>query len=312
MGQMLNKERKTSNKKAMAYLMIASVVILWGITPTINKYMNTSYSVAFRLAVIAFISAISLLFICWNKLKNLNSKYLKTAIPTGIFVSLASLVQKIGLWYTTPAKYAFLENFSCVVVPLILFFTIKKKPSLMTIIACVLCLVGSFVLAGNFSGGAFTFGLGEILCALAGVFYGINIAYTGMRIKKFDTMLYLFVQLSVSAVVGLITAVAFAIIPGANGQPIEAIKFSWDFEGLLLLLVLSLICNVLCWFLRTNAMKYVNPTAVSIIMPFSSVLASIMSIILGYDVFSYELLIGGSIALFAVILSGFADIKYKK
>ena len=311
MGQMFNNKVKANNKTLIAYLMIATVIILWGITPTINKYMNAKYSVAFRLSIIAFISAFSLLIICAKKLKNLNMLYFKTAIPTGIFVALASLVQKIGLLYTTPARYAFLENLSCVVVPLILFFTIRKKPSILTIIACILCLLGSFILGGNFNDKGFSFGIGEILCALAGVFYGINIAYTGMSIKKFDTLLYLFVQLSVSAVVGLLTAILLAVIP-INGQPIEIIKFSWDIEGLFLLLVLSLICNVLCWFLRTHAMKFVNPTAVSIIMPFSSVIASVISVIIGMDVFSYELLIGGSIALVAVIISGVADVKYKK
>ena len=126
MGQMFCNKNKASNKKTLAYLMIVVVLFLWGITPTINKYMNTKYSVALRLAIIALISSVSLLIICWKKLKQLNASYFKTAIPTGIFVSLASLLQKIGLWYTTPAKYAFLENLSCVVVPLILFFTIKK------------------------------------------------------------------------------------------------------------------------------------------------------------------------------------------
>ena len=117
---------------------------------------------------------------------------------------------------------------------------------------------------------------------------------------------------SIGLAVGVLANIAYLI----RHLPVKAKKplvFTARVKRMIVsFVVLSLICNVLCWFLRTNAMKYVNPTAVSIIMPFSSVLASIMSIILGYDVFSYELLIGGSIALFAVILSGFADIKYKK
>ena len=183
------------NKSVFAYAMIFLVVFIWGASPPLNTYLNNNYSAALRTAVVGMISAISLLIICRNRLSKLNIAYFKLAIPTGICVAIASVVQKIGLYYTTPTKYAFLENLSCVVVPILLFFVIKKKPSFLTIFSSILCLVGCFVLSGiNFSSGDMSFGIGEILCSLAGVFYGVNIAYTGAKIHKFDTLLYLFVQ----------------------------------------------------------------------------------------------------------------------
>ena len=305
-------EKNNLKKKTVgAYLMIILVLFIWGMSPPLNVIINAQYSVALRSAVIGFISAITLLIICIKKLKKLNKEYFKYAIPTGIFVSIASLVQKIGLIYSTPTKYAFLENLSCVVVPIILFFVIKKKPSLLTIIASILCLVGSFVLSGmNFSAESISFGKGEILCALAGVLYGVNIAYTGISIKKFDTLLYLLVQQWASAIVGLLSAIFLSIIE-LGGAPIEVMRFSWNIGGVFLLVVLALVSNVLCWFLRTYAMKFVNPTAVSIIMPFSAVITGVVSLLCGMDTISIEFVCGGVIALVAAILSGVADIKYE-
>ena len=316
MGELINKIKRAGrklgkNKTALAYIMIIIVLFTWGIAPALQKSLNDRYSAAFRSAITNLISALALLIICARKLNKLNGSYFKVAVPTGIFLALGSLVQKIGLFYTTPAKYAFLENLSCVVVPLILFFVLRKKPTLLTLISCILCLVGSFILGGNFGTSGFTFGIGEILCALAGVFYGINIAFTGMKIKKFDTALYLLIQLATSAVVGFVCVVMFAIIP-INGQPIEVIRFSWEWDGIVALVFFALVCTVLCWLLRTKAMKYVNPTAVSVIMPFSSVIASVFSIIIGMDVFTNELLVGGIIVLLAVILSSIADVKEEK
>ena len=317
MGELINKIKRAGkkigkNKTALAYIMIITVLFMWGIAPTLQKSLNDRYSAGLRNVVTMGISAIALFLICLKKIKKINASYFKVAVPTGVFMSIASLIQKIGLLYTTPAKYAFLENLSCVVVPLILFIVIKKKPSLLTIISCILCLVGSFILGGNFGqAGGFSLGIGEILCALAGVFYGVNIAFTGIKIKKFDTSLYLFIQLTTATIVGFLCTLFLAYVP-INGTVIEPIKFSWDIDGLLLLLFFALVCTVLCWLLRTKAMKYVNPTAVSVIMPFSSVIASVFSIVVGMDVISYELAIGGLIVLVAAILSSVADVKYEQ
>jgi drug/metabolite transporter (DMT)-like permease len=307
---MLNKTKKT-NKTLFAYGMIFLVVFIWGCSPPLNNYLNQNYSAALRTAIVGLISSIALFFLCLNRLSKLNLEYFKLAIPTGICVALASVVQKIGLYYTTPTKYAFLENLSCVVVPVILFFVIKKKPSFLTIFSSILCLVGCFVLSGiNFSSGDMTFGIGELLCALAGVLYGVNIAYTGSKIHKFDTLLYLFVQIAVQAIAGIIFAYIFSIIK-INGSPIEVFKWSWDILGISLIIIVALVSNVLCWFLRTYAMNFVNPTAVSVIMPFSAVVTGIVSVIFGMDTLSLEFIFGGIISLGAVILSSIADIKYE-
>lgn len=298
--------------KTTAYLMIVLVLFIWGASPLVNAKMNEKYSVAFRSSVMGFITVVALLIICAKKLKNINAEYFKYAIPTGVFLSVAEIVQKIGLIYSTPAKYAFLENLSCVVVPIILLFAIRKKPSVITVCSSFLCLVGSFILSGlNFGDKSVGFFKGEILCALAGVLYGVNIAYTGICIKKFDTLLYLLVQHCTVAVTSLISAILFSIIC-IDGVPIETIRFSFDLGGIVVLVALALVATLLCWFLRTLAMKVVSPTAVSIIMPFSSVITGVASVLLGMDVLGLEFLIGGGIVLIAAILSGVGDLREEK
>jgi drug/metabolite transporter (DMT)-like permease len=187
---------------------------------------------------------------------------------------------------------------------------IKKKPNFLVVISSVLCLLGAFILTGMINSG-FSLGIGEILCALAGVLYGVNIAVTGVYAKKLIASIYVFIHMCVQIVVSLITAIALNNII-VNGAPLEAIKFSWEITDLLIILVSGIFFSAVCWVIRTNVMKYVSATAVAIIMPFSAVVTGVVSVIIGKDPFTLNLVFGAIIGLVAAILSGIGDVKDDK
>ena len=307
-----NEKTVNSKKRTIAYAGIIFVIFIWGLYPVLTSDLLEFYSGGMFSFTGSLIAAASLLLLCIPKLKRLDRSYFKVALPTGFFVGLANLLQKIGLQYTTPTQYAFLENLSCVIVPLLLFLFIRKKPSALTITASVLCLVGCFVLSGlDFSSGGISFGKGEILCALAGILYGVNIAATGVYAKKLDAMLYVMIQMWMHVLVSGIAAVALDRI-SIGGTPIEKIVFSWDPKHLILLAVLVLTISTLGWIIRTEALKYVNASVVAVLMPFSSVVTGVLAVCIGKDVFTLHLLLGGLVILLSSILSSVADIKETK
>lgn len=287
--------------KTAAYAGLIFVIFIWGLSPLITVYLHNFFSPTIRIAFGTFFCALSMLAISGKNIKLLNKDYLKIALPTGLCMGLADILQKIGLLHTTPAHYAFLENLSVVVVPILLFFMVKKKPAALTIIAAVLCLVSCFILTGMISGGAQIFWLGDILCALAGIFYGINIAVTGVHAKRFFVPLYLAIQLFVESVLSFITAFALDI------TKIEPIMFTFKAKPILMNIVFVLISLTLGWLIRTWAMKSVDPTVVAVMMPFSATVTVIASIILGQDTISTELITGAVLGLAAIILSGLGD-----
>ena len=173
------------NKKTLSYFGLIFVILIWGLVPFVTRYLYNFFSPSFNALINSGVAFICFAILAGKKLKLIDKTYLKVAIPIGLFYSFASVFQKIGLPYTTDTQYAFLENLSCVVVPVLMFFFTRKKLSILTIIASVLCLVSCFVLSGlDFSTGSIKFGIGELLCALAGIFYGVNIAGTGVFAKK--------------------------------------------------------------------------------------------------------------------------------
>ena len=296
---------KTDKKVVFAYASIILVVFVWGVSPLLTSYVLDYYTPSIYSATVALISGVALLVVCFPHLKQLNKDYLKIAVPTGLFNALANLLQKIGLQYTTPTQYAFLENLSCVVVPVLLYFFVKKKPGILTVLASVICLLGCFVLSGmDFSSGSIAFGKGEILCALAGCLYGVNIAATGAFAKKMNASLYVLVQTWVNVVVSF----TVALILNIGSTPIEKIVFSWNVWHLLALAGIALVVLTLCWIVRTNAMKYVSASLVAVMMPFSSVVTGVSSVAAGADTLTLNLVLGGILVLAATFLSSADDI----
>ncbi len=300
------------NKKTLSYLSLILVVIIWGCAPYVTRIFFNYYSPTVNTAVSALIACISFALISGKNLKLINKEYLKIAVPVGFFYSLASVLQKIGLPYTTDTQYAFLENLSCVVVPILVFIFIKKKPSFLTILASVLCLISCFILSGlDLTTGDLKFGIGEMLCALAGIFYGINIAGTGVYAKKFNTVVYLTIIMFVEFIVSLTTVIVLNFVQ-VGGKSIEPFAFKFDIGVIAFKLGFTLISSVFCWFIRVWAMKQVEPTVVAVIMPMSALVTTLISVLRGAENITLSLILGAFIGLAASILSGFGDVYSEK
>ena len=297
-----------AGQKKAAYGAVVGVMVVWGIAPLIAVYMLEQFSASIYTALGGFVSAIALTVLFCKRLKELNKDYLKIAVPTGFCNALAAVLQKIGLQYTTPTQYIFLENLSCVVVPFLTWLFIGRKPSVWKIVAAFVCLASSFVLSGlNFSDGSVGFGVGELLCAAAGLLYGVNIAATGAYGKRFVGGLYVMVHMWIQGVVGLVTALVLNGTMGANGLPLEAIKLPTEPWWYFLQIAFVLLTSTLCWILRTNSMKYVDASVVAVIMPMSAVVTGVLSVATGVEPLTVNLVLGATLGLAAVFLSTYGD-----
>lgn len=303
----------TKNRSTvLAYLGIIAVVFIWGLIPSAKKALiGDSFSASVYSAITAFAAACVLLALSARKLKEFNRGYLKIAVPTGLCVGIASLLQALAYNFNaSPTNQAFLENLSCIVVPVILFFAVKKRPTLLTIAACATCLVSSMVLAGVFSVGL-DLHTADILNALAGVFYGINIAVTGICAKKYLPGLYVMVQLFVQAFISAAMAIAFNFI-NIGGSPIDPFVFTPNVLLILAIVGIGILTNSVCWTIRTTAMKYVSANVVAVIMPLSAVITGVFAVIIGQDELTATLVVGAVLGLVASFMSSAGDILESK
>lgn len=279
--------------KTKYYIGIIFVIIIWGLAPNIYKYLLGYYSPNTFNLLTSLVTFLGMLALCINKLEKLNSSYFKVAIPTGLFYSCAVIFQRVGLNYTTPAKFSFLENFSIVVVPVLMYVFTRQKITPLKIISALLCLLGMFFLCDVTPKTLLTLNKGDILCALSGIFYGVNIAGTAVYSKKLESSLYLLIQFFIHAVISLI----YFLFLG------EAIEVSFGFMPLIILIVAVLISNILGWIIRTKCLIHLDATFVAIAMPFSSVITAVISVIIGTDKLTSNLIISIPVITFAIILS---------
>lgn len=296
-------------KILFSYVGLIFVVLIWGVSPIVTGVLYSYYSSAIYSAFVALICGVVIMIYSWQKLKMLNARYFKTAILFGVFLSIANICQKLGLKYTTPTNYAFLENLSCIAVPFLSFWFIKKKPTLIKLIASFICLLSAFFLSGiDLSTGKISFGIGDILCAIAGVLYGVNIAGTGAFAKDLDSGLYVMIQMFVQFVLSMTTAIAFSVIK-INGAVIEEINISFNLLHLLFIAIVAIVTNAICWVVRAKALKVVDATFVAIIMPFSSIITSIISILMGKENVTWGFVIGVTLGVLAILISILSDIR---
>ncbi len=298
------------NNAPKAYAALWFVVLIWGTAPLLNNYMVQNFSPSVALFGHSLLSFLTLLLFNIKTLKELDKKCVRIAVLTGVFNMLATLLQSIGLLYTSPANYAFLENLSCVVVPFALWILVRKKPTALNIVTVVLCLVGAFILASKDMKG-FSFSVGDILCGAAGLLYGINIALTGVYAKDVKPGLFIMIQMLTTTVLSF---GSIFLLNGmrVNGEPIVGIWYNFSLLPLLVIGIYAVVVLAFCWTIRTKAIQIVNPTAVAVIMPTAAVVTSIISVITGTDALTWQLCVGGTIGFSAALLASFDELPCKK
>ncbi len=293
-------KEKAKGGRTVYLLLLIFVVLIWGTAPNVSKYLLGHYSPAAKTAFTSLVAFLAVLGICAGKLKKLNRQYFKIAVPTGVFYSSAYVLQQIGLSKTSPTMYAFLENLSCLVVPLMVWVMTRRRPRIFQFIAAGLCILSVYILGGGslFSGGL---GVGDLLCGLAGLLYGVNIAVTGIKAKKLDAGLYLLIQFGVNCIISTTYALSF-----------EDITFSVNAGHLALCIGITLVSSVMGWIIRTVCLQHLDPSLVAVVMPFSSVVTAIISVIIGNDVLSVNLVVGALLGVFAALVADFDPVRFKK
>ena len=295
-------------KKVLSFIGLIIVVILWGITPVISKYLfnHNYYSPALLIGLRGLLSCVAMLvFILVTKgFKDVNKSYW-VCIPAGLILGTAYLLQFIGLETTTPAKNTFLESLSCIAVPICMFIMVKEKPSLANLFAVLGVAIGSFVLCGNgldFSSMFTSPTIGDILSSIGGIFFGIDIAFTKVFAKNKNATVFVFFQLIVLTIMSFAYAIPFE----------KNLAMSWTFVNILIVIFIGVFCTAICWVLRTICIRNVSAVTCAVIMPMSAVVAALTSMMFRVEEFSWNVVVGGLIIVAAIVVSGIFDVKKEK
>jgi drug/metabolite transporter (DMT)-like permease len=298
------------NKRIIAFIVLLGVVVLWGMAPVASKAIfdadPPAYSPGMLIALRGLFSIVAMALFINKGFKKINKSYW-ICIPAGLILAAAYIFQFVGLKYTVPSKNTFLENISCITIPIFMFIFVREKPTWYSIVSALICVVGSLFLVGNgfdflhfFRSGNI---LGDGLSAIGGLFFGLDIAFTKVFCKDKDPLIYVFLQLCVLTVVSFIYTFAF------EGAVFHEMHFTIDWLPVLEVVFLGVICTAVCWVARAWSMKTIDAVTVSVLVPLSAVVASVLSIAFKMEEFTWNLLIGGLIILLSIAVSAIFDYR---
>ena len=285
--------QKTTSVLASFGLVLTAAI--WGLAFVVVKdsldYIGAVYMIAIRYSMAALV--MGLIFI--KKWRQMDARYIRHGLLTGIFLFTAYTTQTIGCDYTTACKNAFLTTVYVILIPLISWVLYKKRPGWYVFVAAILSMTGIGLLA---LGTGDTAGLnkGDVLTLVCGLFYALHIIWTAKYNEQGDDTLFLtLLQFVVCAVLGWIFAPLYdGAFPTAGIQNPRVI---------LSMCYLGLLSTMLCFSLQNIGLKYVQSSLASLFLSFESVFGVLFSTLFLHEKLTLRMGIGCVLIFVAVVLA---------
>lgn len=280
--------------KHTAILLLFLVTVIWGGGfPATKLSLEFGVTVGITNMVRGGIFTL-LVFIAFRRqILSLKKSDFKVGLLAGSANMAGFLLQTIGTQYTTLSNSAFLTTTNVVMIPFIAWVLMKRRPTGKNYAAVAVCMLGTAVLAGVFQNGL-SFNSGDIYTLLCSFAFGLSIVLLAMQ--KTDT--HFAAGAFMMGLTHFLGGAAYFVF--AEGAHIPALD--WKI-AILPVLYLGVCSSFIAQSIQVAAQRYVNPSTASLVLMFESVFGSIFSIMFGFEQFTWNLLIGGSLIVASLIIS---------
>ncbi|MFT9005807.1 MAG: DMT family transporter [Liquorilactobacillus hordei] len=280
-------------KKWQANLILLLTAIIWGssyilIKMALKGNMPSGVINTLRGAIFA-----GLIYIFFRKrLHKLTKKDLRIGVFAGIINFLGYQLQALGLKFTTPSNSAFLTATYIVMIPFVLWIFNKDFPKYKSILAIIICFLGTLFLTGTINTG-FSFHIGDSLTLLAAFFYALQIVYFSDKVADVDPFVISFLLGIVQVIASGLWSLSFEFSSYSN--------INWA-SALIPVIVLGVLASFGGQTLQVIGQKYTDATSPGIILMTESLFGSLFSVTLGFEELSYNLLIGGTLIIVSILV----------
>ena len=284
----------TKKKTMLADLLCLVVACIWGTGFVASQMAIDANMSAALIMVLRFsIAAVVMLLVCLPRIKGLTKQELKRGMVAGLFLFGGFYTQILGQSRTTISHCAFLTATNVVMVPFLVWIMNKRRPAGKIFVITGMTLLGIGVLSIKPGSFELSFNVGDALSLLCALLFALHISSLEWATKEADVMRINFVQLATAAVISAVVFVATDLDAAAAAD----LKM-----GLPAVLFLGLFSTCLCYFLQTLAQKYTTPAQAGVLLSTEGLFGSLFSVILGMEVLTTNMVIGGLIILLSVIL----------
>ena len=219
-------------------------------------------------------------------------QYRKNTITGGIccgcFLSLASILQQMGLVYTTAGKAGFITAMYILLVPILGFVFFKKKNTWLVWLSVLFGVAGMYFLCIS---GAFRLSYGDALICGCALFFSCHILCCDYFVRRGHPIWISAIQFATATVISSVAAM-LAEEPSVEKLVSAAIP----------ILYCGVVSGGIGYTLQIVAQKYTDPTIASLLMSMESVFAVIAGVLLLQERMSVRELSGCVIMLVAIVL----------
>ena len=277
-------------KQSMLLLLAATI---WGVAFVAQsvgmEYVGPFTFLASRSVLGAFVLLPYIIIRDKNgKEKTVNEKMLVIGgVCCGTFLFLASILQQIGIMYTTVGKSGFITAMYIIIVPLLGIF-LKKKVGIKIWTGVILAVAGLYFLC--MVPGTVIIQRGDILTFLCAIAFSFHILIVDYFAPKVDGVKLSCIQFFTCAIW---SGIGMFLLEEASA---ESILFAW-----LPILYAGALSSGVAYTLQIIGQRGLNPTVASLIMSMESVISVIAGwAILGQSLSGREL--AGCVLMFGAII----------
>ena len=290
-------------KKSTAILMLIVVTIIWGGGFIGIKMALDGGMTAGTLNMARGFIFTAIVFGAFHQhILNMSREELVNGILVGTFNALGFITQAVGALYTTPSNSSFLTTTNVVMVPFMAWAIFKVRPKLRNLVAVVVCMAGMGVLTGAFET-EFILNIGDLYTVVGALFFGLSIVFLAKQPEGGHFSTGAFMMGITLFMAGAVYTVFFEDI---SLSAIPWAKVIWP------VLYLAVGSNFVAQSMQIVAQRYLSASTACLILMLEGVFGSVFSVLLGYEPFTVNLLLGGGLIVCSLILSEVQVVKKKE
>lgn len=281
-------------------IVLLLVTAVWGtsyvvMTSALDLGLNRFYILMMRF----FIAAILLIIFYRKKIwKNMDQMCIIRGLILGVIFYVAFVCQITGLDMTTPAHNSMITSGDVVLIPFTIWIFSKIRPAKKNFIAAFVSFIGICFITLDFTEG-FSIQTGDLFSIAGAVLFATQLTLLGIMCRESEYSSLILVQFVVAGTLALLT---FTFTSG-DYSCFTNVKGWYD------IIYLGIVCTFLCFTFEAWSLKYVDTTVGSVILATECVFASIISLFVGMDKLSWQLVVGGVLLFGALMIQ---EIKPKK
>lgn len=299
---------RQSNRMSVniARIMLLTCAAIWGGSYVSSKYALNVFHPQWLMGV-RMIGACLIMGVIFFKTirKTFTSKLIIPSLLTGITYYATLVLQTEGLRWVDPGRSAFLTAAYCVIAPFSAWLIIKKKPTVLGIVAAFTCVVGVGFVALKPGMFALAFSNGDLLTLACAAAFAFNLTFLAYYSRKYNPITLTFGQFVVSGVLFLVGAVISEPLPNFS----ECTQLGTIFNMFYLIVVVTVVAQIM----QNYSLVYLSTANASVIMCTESLFTLVFSSLLYGERVTYIAFVGFALIFAAILLASLSEhIAHKK